>query len=90
MGKLRVSLEAQLVGLEPEAEATPGNIVPLTTFAAKAANEKATVYLPRPALKLLKQIAQDQDKRINHLLEEGVDLMLAHYGHPSLKEFEAK
>lgn len=48
--------------------------------------EKATVYLPRAAAKRLKQMALDHDKRVNDFLQEGVDLMLAKYGQPSLKE----
>jgi hypothetical protein len=49
--------------------------------------EKLTVYLPRAAAKRLKQMALDNDRRVNDLLQEGVDLMLAKYGQPSLKEF---
>ena len=37
--------------------------------------------------KRLKQMALDNDRRVNDLLQEGVDLMLAKYGQPSLKEF---
>jgi hypothetical protein len=37
--------------------------------------------------KRLKQMALDNDRRVNDLLQEGVDLMLAKHGQPSLKEF---
>jgi hypothetical protein len=49
--------------------------------------EKLTVYVPRMAAKRIKQMALDHDRRVNDFLQEGVDLMLAKYGQPSLKEF---
>jgi hypothetical protein len=30
----------------------------------------------------------EHNRRVNEFLQEGVDLMLAKYGQPSLKEFE--
>jgi hypothetical protein len=92
MSKKPVSLEAQLAGrmTAPQAESEVlQNVIPLQpTPSAKAANEKATVYLPRAAMKRIKQMALDQDKRINDLLQEGIDLMLAKYGQKSINEFE--
>lgn len=52
--------------------------------------EKLTVYVPKPAAKRLKQMALDHDRRVNDFLQEGVDLMLAKYGQPSLSDFEKK
>ena len=52
--------------------------------------DKATVYLPRAALKRLKQMALDHDCRVNDFLQEGVDMMLAKYGQPSLGDFREK
>ncbi|WP_342634281.1 ribbon-helix-helix domain-containing protein [Lichenibacterium minor] len=49
-----------------------------------------TVYVPKAAAKRLKQMALDHDRRINDFLQEGVDLMLAKYGQPSLADFEKK
>jgi hypothetical protein len=91
MSKKPVSLEAQLAGrMAPEQpQAVSENVVAFKAQAASKA-EKATVYLPKAAMKRLKQMALDQDKRINDLLQEGVELMLAKYGQPSLKEFEGK
>ncbi len=54
------------------------------------APEKLTVYLPRAAAKRLKQMALDHDKRVNDFLQEGVEMMLAKYGQPSLAEFRRK
>lgn len=91
MSKKPVSLEAQLAGrmVAPQAPAPADNVVAFTPVPAAKA-EKATVYLPKAAMKRLKQMALDQDKRINDLLQEGVDLMLAKYGQPSLKDFDEK
>jgi hypothetical protein len=90
MSKKPVSLEAQLAGqLTPDILAvSTGNVIPMTV--TKPTNEKATVYLPKAALKRIKQMALDQDKRINDLLQEGIDLMLTRYGQPNLKDFESK
>lgn len=91
MSKKPVSLEAQLAGRmtqEPAGEGTENIVAFKATSAPKA--EKATVYLPKAAMKRLKQMALDQDKRINDLLQEGVDMMLAKHGQPSLKDFEGK
>lgn len=92
MTKKPVLLEAALANPiapipEPKMAET---VVPLSMPPAKPATEKATVYLPRAAMKRIKQMALDQDKRINDLLQEGIDLMLVRYGQPSLKEFEPK
>jgi hypothetical protein len=91
MSKKRTSLEAFVAGEQP-GPGEGGETISLPTPAAPAskAYEKATVYLPRAAAKRLKQMALDHDKRVNDLLQEGVDLMLAKYGQPSLKEFEGK
>ena len=73
----------------PAQDAAPevGQPVP----AAKVATvEKLTVYVPKAAAKRLKQLALDHDRRVNDFLQEGVDLMLAKYGQPSLADFEQK
>jgi hypothetical protein len=55
---------------------------------AAPTSEKLTVYVPRAAAKRLKQMALDHDKRVNDFLQEGVDMMLAKYGQPSLQELD--
>lgn len=92
MTKKPVLLEAALAGHMPAAPevSVAGNVVSMSPTSTKPATEKATVYLPRAAMKRIKQMALDQDKRINDLLQEGIDLMLSRYGQPSLKEFESK
>ena len=37
-----------------------------------------------------KQMALDHDRRVNDFLQEGVEMMLARYGEPPLKDFEAR
>lgn len=94
MSKKPVSLEAQLAGqMTPPAATTETrteNVVAFQPAPAKPTLEKATVYLPKAAMKRIKQMALDHDKRINDLLQEGVELMLARYGQPALKDFEGK
>lgn len=96
--KKPVSLEAMMAGDEPaSAAAGEGATVithPALTPAAavqpvKPVYEKATVYMPKAALKRLKLMGIEHDKRINEFLQEAVDMMLAKYGQPSLKEFES-
>jgi hypothetical protein len=84
--KRPVSLELAMQGGDPEPAASesqaPRLVVPEV--------EKLTVYVPRAAARRLKQMALDNDKRVNDFLQEGVDLMLAKYGQPSLAELKGK
>ena len=90
MAKRPVSLEAAMRG-EPTSEAAaPAEAVPTAPAGKSATVEKLTVYVPKAAAKRLKQMALDHDRRINDFLQEGVDLMLAKYGQPSLADFEKK
>ncbi len=90
MAKRPVSLEAAMRG-EPTPEAVaPVEAVPPVPTGKSTTVEKLTVYVPKAAAKRLKQMALDHDRRINDFLQEGVDLMLAKYGQPSLSDFEKK
>ncbi|PSC02687.1 hypothetical protein SLNSH_22770 [Alsobacter soli] len=81
--KKPASLElAMATGPEQSADNAPA----ATPQPSKA--EKLTVYVSRRAAKLIKQMALDNDKRTNDYLREGINLMLAKYGHPSLEEME--
>jgi|tagenome__1003787_1003787.scaffolds.fasta_scaffold19355585_1 hypothetical protein len=98
--KKPVSLEAMMAGDEP-APAFAGEGATVITHPASAPTaaptyrpakpvyEKATVYMPKAALKRLKLMGIEHDKRVNEFLQEAVDMMLAKYGQPSLKEFES-
>jgi hypothetical protein len=94
--KKPVSLEAMMAGDE-SAPASVGEGATVYAHPASAPSfqpakpvyEKATVYVPKAALKRLKLMGIEHDKRVNEFLQEGVDMMLAKYGQPSLKEFES-
>lgn len=45
-----------------------------------------SVYLPRRAVRLIKQIALDQERRISDVIADAVDDYLIKHGHKSLKE----
>jgi hypothetical protein len=83
MAKKPVSLELALAG-EPQADEGGATVIPFTP--ARPNQEKLTVYVPRSAAKRIKQMALDHDCRVNDFLQEGVELMLAKYGQPSLKD----
>jgi hypothetical protein len=87
MAKKPVSLEATMRG-EPQPETPTVSLAPAVIKAP--ASEKLTVYVPKAAAKRLKQMALDHDRRVNDFLQEGVDLMLAKYGQPSLTDFGEK
>ncbi len=89
MAKKPVSLEMQLRGHEAQ-EASPEPSAARPSIANPNAQEKTTIYMPRAAMRRLKQMALDQDKRINDLLQEGLDLMFEKYGQPSLKEYSER
>lgn len=65
---------------------------PLQPVAASGASPRsakypsATVYLPRRAIRLIKEIGLEENRRISDLLAEAVDEYLTKRGHPSLKQ----
>ena len=76
---------------EPQPEpASLAEAVAVPAVTKAPTSEKLTVYVPKAAAKRLKQMALDHDRRVNDFLQEGVDLMLAKYGQPSLSDFEKK
>jgi hypothetical protein len=46
----------------------------------------ATVYLPRRAIRLIKEIGLEENRRISDILAEAVDEYLTRRGHASLKQ----
>ncbi|MBK5956678.1 hypothetical protein CCR97_00300 [Rhodoplanes elegans] len=46
----------------------------------------ATVYLPKKAIRLIKEISLEEDRRISDILAEAVDEYLTRRGHPSLEQ----
>lgn len=83
--KSPASLEDALAGRDPDVDTIYRPPLKLIDTHAKA-----TVYMPKAALKRLKQMALDNDKKVNDYLMEAVDLMFAKYGQPSLAEYEKK
>jgi hypothetical protein len=63
---------------EPLQEPTPAPARPSRTH--------TTIYLHKRVLHELKVIALDYDCKPHDLLIKGVDMMLAHYGRPSVEE----
>ncbi|MDX6807161.1 ribbon-helix-helix domain-containing protein [Terrihabitans rhizophilus] len=92
--KPRPLMKSSLASGEPEqpvsAISGENSVTSITATHPKPqpAVDKLTVYVPRAASKRLKQMALDHDKRVNDFLCEGVNLMLAKYGEPSLEDFE--
>jgi hypothetical protein len=48
-----------------------------------------SVYLPRPAYRLLRETAFTEECKIHDLLLEGVSAVLAKRGHPTVAELKA-
>ena len=76
----------------PAAEATPIEATPpVRTVARRVASSRAnypsaTVYLPRRALRLIKEIALDENRRISDIVADAVEQYLTKRGHPSLSQ----
>jgi hypothetical protein len=89
-----VSLEAMIAGDEPAAVSETSTVIahaaatPAATPQPSKLYKKATVYLLKAALRRLKLMGIEHNRPINNFLQDGVELMLAKYGQPSLKEFE--
>ena len=79
MSKSKVRL-SDIMQPEPELlpEPTPAPVRPGRTH--------TSVYLPKRVLRELKAIALEYDRKPHDLLIDGVDMMLAHYGRPSVAE----
>jgi hypothetical protein len=88
MNKKRRSIEA----ITRRAGETKGNEPSpvATTAAAPSTTAKLTTYVSKATWRCLKIMAIDQDKAVNDLLREALDLLLAKYGEKSLAEWEKK
>jgi len=85
MSKKRSSLEAILRGDETKGDE---HLPAPAPTAATATTAKLTTYVPKATWRRLKLMAIDQDKTVNDLLREALDLLLAKHGEPSLAEWE--
>ena len=52
--------------------------------------EQVVAYVPTACKKRLRMMCIEHDRDLNSFIREGIDLMLAKYGQPSLREFEGK
>jgi hypothetical protein len=83
-----------LPSLEPSPAETRPQAVPrksaIKTAKAGAAPQgrakypSATVYLPRGALRLIKEIGLEENRRMSDIIADAVDEYLSRRGHPSL------
>ena len=72
-------------------EEAPIETAPVRTAARGAARGRAnypsaTVYLPRRALRLIKEISLEENRRISDILANAIDEYLSKRGHPSLSQ----
>ena len=89
------SLEAALGGQMPQEAAADADTVvqhsSSTPVLAKPKNyEQVVAYVPIACKKRLRMMCIEHDRDLNSFVREGIDMMLAKYGEPSLREFEAK
>ena len=83
--KHRPSLEA-LTAAAVAPAASPNVVEFVAPTPARAGRAHTTLYLDRKAQRVIKEIALQFDKKAHDLYLEGIDLMLAQYGRPSLKD----
>lgn len=90
MAKPKVSLEKMI---ESASYQEAKDVMPLQRFNDMPVRRKVShtsVYLSPRVLKAIKQMALDLDRRPHDLLLEGIDLMLAKHGRPSIAEIDEK
>jgi hypothetical protein len=61
-------------------------VAPASAPSRSAKYPSATVYLPRRAIRLIKEIGLEENRRVSDILAEAVDEYLTRRGHPSLKQ----
>ena len=50
--------------------------------------QHTSIYVPKAAYRKIREIANTEDRKPHDVIMEGVDLVLAKYGFPSLAEFK--
>ncbi len=92
MAKHRPSLEAFAQSVAPSPATAPtGNVVELTPPAQAATSARkdrphTTLYLPKKVQRVIKEIALHYDCKPHDLYLQGINMMLAHYGRPSIDD----
>jgi hypothetical protein len=86
MAKHRPSLEALAGAVAPRPSAV---IVPGPgAQRGRDTRPHMSLYLAKPVQRVLKKIAADLDRKPHDLLVEGVELVLARYGKPTIADIE--
>jgi hypothetical protein len=57
-----------------------------TARTARAKYPSVTVYLPRRAVRLIKELALEEERRISDILADAVNEYLQKRGHPSIEQ----
>jgi hypothetical protein len=68
----------------------PTPVAPAAVERRRPSQPHTSVYLSKPVLRELKLIAIQFDRKPHDILLEGVDLVLAKYGRPSISDLEGK
>jgi hypothetical protein len=74
-------------------EAQPGKVVTLDPAAMPRPRgrpdvQHTSIYVPKPAYRKIREIALARDVKAHDLILEGIDLVLAKYGFPSITELK--
>jgi hypothetical protein len=73
--------------VEEPRPAAPSQAVAAPGASSRSAKyPSATIYLPRRAIRLIKEISLEENRRIRDILAEAVDEYLTRRRHPSLKQ----
>jgi hypothetical protein len=74
-------------GVDPTAPAAPAP-KPAAKPKARPDVQHTSIYVPKVAYRKIREIANTEDRKPHDVIMEGVDLLLAKYGFPSLAEFK--
>jgi hypothetical protein len=74
-------------GVDPTAPAAPAP-KPAAKPKARPDVQHTSIYVPKVAYRKIREIANTEDRKPHDVIMEGVDLVLAKYGFPSLAEFK--
>jgi hypothetical protein len=84
MAKQRPSLEAMINATTSQRHDVVAETPPPTIERRRPSQPHTSVYLSKPVVRELKLIAIQYDRKPHDILLEGVDLVLAKYGRPSI------
>jgi hypothetical protein len=87
-----VEAPASNVVAMPSGETATAPAAPSPKVAAKPKGrpdvQHTSIYVPKVAYRKIREIANTEDRKPHDVIMEGVDLVLAKYGYPSLAEFK--